>query len=215
MSLMEERIANPEIHNDKRKPAPAEFEDSKLYHYAIFSVILLPASVVVNSAIKNSKEPWKHKHMLILFLDDDIVVQRDLTGLWKIDMDGKVNGVVETCFGLSHIYAQYLNFLLPLIKAKSGPACALAYGMNFFYLDAWTKEKCREEYHYWQNLTENRTLWKLQTFPPDLITFYLTTKPLGQTRHALGLEYNPNIRMEEVQNAAVEYNPNHGMYSAL
>lgn len=64
MSLMEERIANPEIHNDKGKPAPTEFEDSKLYHYAIFSVILLPASVVVNSTIKNSKEPWKHKHML-------------------------------------------------------------------------------------------------------------------------------------------------------
>nr|XP_018628047.1 galacturonosyltransferase 8-like [Nicotiana tomentosiformis] len=36
----------------------------------------------------------------ILFLDDDIVVQRDLTGLWKIDMDGKVNGGVETCIGL-------------------------------------------------------------------------------------------------------------------
>lgn len=32
----------------------------------------------------------------ILFLDDDIVVQRDLTDLWKIDMDGKVNGGVET-----------------------------------------------------------------------------------------------------------------------
>ncbi|KAG6477357.1 hypothetical protein ZIOFF_066610 [Zingiber officinale] len=36
----------------------------------------------------------------ILFLDNDIVVQRDLTILWKIDMDGKVNGAVETCLGL-------------------------------------------------------------------------------------------------------------------
>ncbi|XP_062198804.1 chaperonin CPN60-like 2, mitochondrial [Phragmites australis] len=26
----------------------------------------------------------------ILFLDDDVVVRRDLTGLWKIDMEGKV-----------------------------------------------------------------------------------------------------------------------------
>jgi Glycosyl transferase family 8 len=38
----------------------------------------------------------------ILFLDDDVVVQRDLTNLWKIDMDGKVNGAVETCFGSFH-----------------------------------------------------------------------------------------------------------------
>ncbi|KAG6506523.1 hypothetical protein ZIOFF_031847 [Zingiber officinale] len=41
----------------------------------------------------------------ILFLDNDIVVQRDLTILWKIDMDGKVNGAVETCLGSFHRYA--------------------------------------------------------------------------------------------------------------
>jgi len=33
----------------------------------------------------------------ILFLDDDIVVQRDLTGLWEVDLKGNVNGAVETC----------------------------------------------------------------------------------------------------------------------
>ncbi|MED6128557.1 Galacturonosyltransferase 8, partial [Stylosanthes scabra] len=94
----------------------------------------------------------------ILFLDDDIVVQKDLTGLWKIDMDGKVNGAVETCFGSFHGYAQYMNFTHPLIKAKFDPkACAWAYGMNFFDLDAWRREKCTEEYHYWQNLLRLQT----------------------------------------------------------
>jgi alpha-1,4-galacturonosyltransferase len=94
--------------------------------------------------------PKLHK---VLFLDDDIVVQKDLTGLWKIDMDGKVNGAVETCFGSFHRYAQYMNFSHPLIKARFNPkACAWAYGMNFFDLDAWRREKCTEEYHYWQNL---------------------------------------------------------------
>jgi alpha-1,4-galacturonosyltransferase len=88
----------------------------------------------------------------ILFLDDDVVVQRDLTGLWKIDMDGKVNGAVETCFGSFHRYAQYMNFSHPLIKAKFNPnACGWAYGMNFFDLDSWRREKCTEQYHYWQN----------------------------------------------------------------
>ncbi|GMH25841.1 hypothetical protein Nepgr_027684 [Nepenthes gracilis] len=46
----------------------------------------------------------------ILFLDDDIVVQKDLTGLWKIDMDGKVNGAVQSVPVLSTRYAQYMNF---------------------------------------------------------------------------------------------------------
>lgn len=140
----------------------------------------------------------------ILFLDDDIIVQKDLTGLWKIDMDGKVNGAVETCFGSFHRYAQYMNFSHPLIREKFSPkACAWAYGMNFFDLDAWRKEKCTEQYHYWQSMNENRTLWKLGTLPPGLITFYSTTKPLDKSWHVLGLGYNPSISMDEINNAAV------------
>lgn len=301
MRLMDERITHPDKYTDDGKPIPPEFEDPSLYHYAIFSDNVLAASVVVNSAVKNSKDPSKHvfhvvtdkmnlgamqvmfkmkeyngafievkavedykflnssyvpvlkqlessklqqfyfenklenatkdttnmkfrnpkylsilnhirfylpelypKLHRILFLDDDIVVQRDLTGLWKIDMDGKVNGAVETCFGSFHRYAQYMNFSHPLIKARFNPkACAWAYGMNFFDLDAWRREKLTEEYHYWQTLNENRTLWKLGTLPPGLITFYSTTKPLDKSWHVLGLGYNPSISMEEITNAAV------------
>ncbi|KAG5603220.1 hypothetical protein H5410_034590 [Solanum commersonii] len=301
MRLMDERITHPDKYTDDGKLTPPEFEDPSLYHYAIFSDNVLAASVVVNSAVKNSNDPSKHvfhvvtdkmnlgamqvmfkmkeyngafievkavedykflnssyvpvlkqlesaklqqfyfenklenatkdttnmkfrnpkylsilnhirfylpelypKLHRILFLDDDIVVQKDLTGLWKIDMDGKVNGAVETCFGSFHRYAQYMNFSHPLIKSKFNPkACAWAYGMNFFDLDAWRREKLTEEYHYWQTLNENRTLWKLGTLPPGLITFYSTTKPLDKSWHVLGLGYNPSISMEEINNAAV------------
>lgn len=140
----------------------------------------------------------------ILFLDDDVVVQKDLTALWKIDMNGKVNGAVETCFGSFHRYAQYLNFSHPLIREKFNPkACAWAYGMNIFNLDAWRREKCTDQYHYWQNLNEDRTLWKLGTLPPGLITFYSTTKSLDKSWHVLGLGYNPSVSMDEINNAAV------------
>ncbi|KAJ7971149.1 Hexosyltransferase [Quillaja saponaria] len=151
--------------------------------------------------------PKLHK---ILFLDDDVVVQKDLTGLWQIDLDGKVNGAVETCFGSFHRYAQYLNFSHPLIRQRFNPkACAWAYGMNIFDLDAWRRGKCTEEYHYWQNLNEERTLWKLGTLPPGLITFYSTTKSLDKSWHVLGLGYNPSISMDEINNAAViHYNGN-------
>lgn len=94
--------------------------------------------------------PKLHK---ILFLDDDVVVQKDLTGLWRVDLDGKVNGAVETCFGSFHRYAQYLNFSHPLIRERFNPkACAWAFGMNIFDLDTWRREKSTEQYHYWQNL---------------------------------------------------------------
>lgn len=151
--------------------------------------------------------PKLHK---ILFLDDDVVVQKDLTGLWKIDLDGKVNGAVETCFGSFHRYAQYLNFSHPLIRERFNPkACAWAYGMNIFDLDSWRREKSTEQYHYWQSLNEDRTLWKLGTLPPGLITFYSTTKSLDKSWHVLGLGYNPSISMDEINNAAViHYNGN-------
>ncbi|XP_060188036.1 probable galacturonosyltransferase 9 isoform X3 [Lycium barbarum] len=314
MRLMEERIAHPEKYRDD-DPKP-EFEDPTLYHYAIFSDNVIAVSVVVNSVIKNAKEPWKHvfhvvtdrmnlaamkvwfkmrpikeghieiksvedfkflkssyvpvlrqlesvnlqnfyfqnraenatkdvnnmkfrnpkylsilNHLRfylpemypglhrILFLDDDVVVQKDLTALWSIDMDGKINGAVDTCFGSFHRYAQYLNFSHPLIREKFNPkACAWAFGMNIFDLDAWRREKCTEEYHYWQNLprvfrkqlsylgrnkNDDRSLWKLGTLPAGLATFYSTTKSLDKSWHVVGLGYNPSISMNEIHNAAV------------
>jgi len=103
----------------------------------------------------------------ILFLDDDVVVQKDLTGLWKVDLDGKVNGAVETCFGSFHRYAQYLNFSHPLIKERFNPkTCAWAFGMNIFDLDAWRREKCTEQYHYWQSLVS-------ASFLPFQLTYFL------------------------------------------
>lgn len=140
----------------------------------------------------------------ILFLDDDVVVQQDLTALWTIDLDGKVNGAVETCFGSFHRYSQYLNFSHPLVKEKFNPkACAWAFGMNIFDLDAWRREKCTEQYHYWQNLNEDRSLWKLGTLPAGLMTFYSKTKSLDKSWHVLGLGYNPSVSMDEIHKAAV------------
>ncbi|KAI3747962.1 hypothetical protein L6452_10727 [Arctium lappa] len=301
MRLMGEQIASPEKYRDE-EPKP-EFEDPSLYHYAIFSDNVIAVSVVVNSAVKNAEEPWKHvfhivtdkmnlaamkvwfkmrpveggafvevkaveeytflnssyvpvlrqlepanmqklyfeneaenttkdannnltfrnpkylsllnhlrfylpeiypKLHRILLLDDDVVVQKDLTALWKLDMNGKVNGAVETCFGSFHRYAHYLNFSHPLIRDKFNPkACAWAFGMNIFDLDAWRRERLTDRYHYWQDLNEDRTLWQLGMLPPGLITFYSRTKSLDKKWHVLGLGYNPSISMDDISNAAV------------
>lgn len=89
----------------------------------------------------------------ILYLDADVVVQKDMSALWKIDLEGKVIGAVETCFGSFHRFRQYLNFSHPQIRERFNPmACAWSYGVNIFDLNAWRREKCTEQYHYWQNL---------------------------------------------------------------
>ncbi|XP_075520931.1 polygalacturonate 4-alpha-galacturonosyltransferase-like [Primulina tabacum] len=146
----------------------------------------------------------------ILFLDDDIVVRKDLTRLWDVDLQGKVNGAVETCGESFHRFDKYLNFSNPLISKHFDPnSCGWAYGMNVFDLKEWKRKDITGIYHKWQNLNEDRLLWKLGTLPPGLITFYGLTHPLEKSWHVLGLGYNPSIDRSDIENAAVvHYNGN-------
>ncbi|XP_028093425.1 polygalacturonate 4-alpha-galacturonosyltransferase-like [Camellia sinensis] len=92
----------------------------------------------------------------ILFLDDDIVVQKDLTGLWSVDLRGKVNGAVETCGESFHRFDKYLNFSNPHIARNFDPnACGWAYGMNFFDLEEWKKKDITGIYHKLQNMKQS------------------------------------------------------------
>ncbi|XP_020237710.1 probable galacturonosyltransferase 3 [Cajanus cajan] len=147
----------------------------------------------------------------ILFLDDDIVVQKDLTPLWSIDLKGMVNGAVETCKESFHRFDKYLNFSNPLISNNFSPeACGWAFGMNIFDLKEWKKRNITGIYHRWQDMNEDRTLWKLGTLPPGLITFYNLTYPLDRGWHVLGLGYDPALNLTEIENAAViHYNGNY------
>ncbi|KAL3325932.1 hypothetical protein AABB24_036910 [Solanum stoloniferum] len=146
----------------------------------------------------------------ILFLDDDIVVQKDLTGLWSVNLHEKVNGAVETCGESFHRFDKYLNFSNPHIAKNFDPnACGWAYGMNIFDLKEWKKRDITGIYHKWQNMNEDRVLWKLGTLPPGLMTFYGLTHPLDKSWHVLGLGYSPSIDGSEIENAAViHYNGN-------
>jgi len=146
----------------------------------------------------------------ILFLDDDVVVQKDLTPLWNIDLHGKVNGAVETCGPSFHRFDKYLNFSNPHISKNFNPrACGWAYGMNMFDLKEWKKKDITGIYHRWQNMNEDRNLWKLGTLPPGLITFYNRTHALDKSWHVLGLGYNPNVAKSAIIHAAaIHYNGN-------
>lgn len=146
----------------------------------------------------------------VLFLDDDVVVQKDLSGLWSIDLKGKVNGAVETCGETFHRFDRYLNFSNPLISKNFDPrACGWAYGMNIFDLDEWRRQNITDVYHTWQKMNHDRQLWKLGTLPPGLITFWKRTYPLDRFWHVLGLGYNPSVNQRDIERAAViHYNGN-------
>lgn len=83
------------------------------------------------------------------------MVQTDLSPLWDIEMNGKVNGAAETCKGddkfvMLKRLKSYLNFSNPLISKFFDPnECPWAYGMNIFDLKAWRKTNISHTYHYW------------------------------------------------------------------
>ncbi|XAR71285.1 Polygalacturonate 4-alpha-galacturonosyltransferase [Bertholletia excelsa] len=147
----------------------------------------------------------------VVFLDDDVVVQQDLTRLWDIDLGGKVNGAVETCRGeddwvMSKRFRNYFNFSHPLIAKNLDPdECAWAYGMNIFDLQAWRKTDIRDTYHAWlkENLKSNLTMWKLGTLPPALIAFKGHVQAIDPSWHMLGLGYQSKTNVESVKKAAV------------
>lgn len=140
----------------------------------------------------------------IVFLDDDVVVQKDLTSLFSLDLHENVNGAVETCLEAFHRYYKYLNFSNSIISSKFDPqACGWAFGMNVFDLIAWRKANVTALYHYWQKQNADGTLWKLGTLPAGLLTFYGLTEPLDRRWHVLGLGYDLNIDSRLIESAAV------------
>ena len=110
----------------------------------------------------------------ILFLDDDIVVQKDLTPLWSVDLQGMVNGAVETCKESFHRFDKYLNFSNPKISENFDPnACGWAFGMNIFDLKEWKRRNITGIYHRWQDMVRlhlSSSPFPIQT-PSPLLKF--------------------------------------------
>ncbi|KAE8733584.1 putative galacturonosyltransferase 12 [Hibiscus syriacus] len=147
----------------------------------------------------------------VVFLDDDIVIQTDLSPLWDVDMKWKVNGAVETCRGedslvMSKRFKSYLNFSHPLIANSFDPnECAWAYGMNIFDLKAWRKSNITRTYYHWleQNLKSDLSLWQLGTLPPGLIAFRGQVRVIDPFWHMLGLGYQENTTLSDAETAGV------------
>lgn len=102
----------------------------------------------------------------VVFLDDDVVVQHDLSPLWGLDLNGKVVGAVvnswcgeDCCPGRK--YSDYLNFSHPIIStnfATEPDRCAWLYGVNIFDLEAWRRSNITRVYQQWLRIVSCSTL---------------------------------------------------------
>lgn len=150
--------------------------------------------------------PALHK---VVFLDDDVIVRKDLSELFSFDLNGHVLGAVETCMETFHRYHKYLNFSHPLIRAHFDPdGCGWAFGMNIMDLREWKRKNVTQNYHYWQERNVDHTLWKLGTLPPGLLAFYGLVEKLDPKWHVLGLGYKEVEPSEIREGAVLHYNGN-------
>ncbi|KAG5515015.1 hypothetical protein RHGRI_036151 [Rhododendron griersonianum] len=143
----------------------------------------------------------------ILLLDHDVVVQRDLTQLWSVNMKGKVNGAVETCQEGEPSFRRmdmFVNFSDPsIVNRFDRNSCTWAFGLNVFDLQEWRRRNLTGVYHKYLQLGYVRPLCLAGSLPLGWVTFYNYTVGLDRTWHVLGLGYESGVRRGDIEQAAV------------
>ncbi|TVU01169.1 hypothetical protein EJB05_53382 [Eragrostis curvula] len=159
---------------------------------------------------------FSHSHFLIpemfkylkkvVVLDDDVVVQQDLSFLWNIDMGNKVNGAVEFC-GLK--LGQVRNLLGK--TAYDPKSCAWMSGVNLINLDKWREHNVTENYLLLMKKFKYKDEASLRAaaFPLSLLSFQHLIYPLDEKLTLAGLGYDYGIDEEAARrSASLHYNGN-------
>ncbi|KAK4481244.1 hypothetical protein RD792_012127 [Penstemon davidsonii] len=152
---------------------------------------------------------FSHSHYLIpkifqnlekvVVLDDDIIVQRDLSALWNLDMGGKVNGAVQFCaLKLFHLK----NYM-----SSSGidyNSCAWTSGVNLIDLSRWRTRNLTEKYQRLvQEMSRDDGLSETTTLSASLVTFQGLVYDLEESWILSGLGHNYGMDLEALKTAAV------------
>jgi len=77
----------------------------------------------------------------VVVLDDDVIVQQDLSALWSLNMEGKVNGAVQFCSLKLGQLKKYLGE-----NSYDKKSCAWMSGLNVIDLDRWRELDLTETY---------------------------------------------------------------------
>ncbi|XP_068668790.1 probable galacturonosyltransferase 7 isoform X2 [Aristolochia californica] len=143
----------------------------------------------------------------VVVLGDDVVVKRDLSPLWSLDMEGMVNGAVEYC-GVRH--GQLRRYLGQSILDSN--SCAWMSGLNVINLERWRESNLTETYrrHLMQQQQNGDKEFKTAgTLPAYLLAFHNQIYALDNSWALSGLGYNYRVDTELIKKAAVlHYNGN-------
>ncbi|XP_039010150.1 probable galacturonosyltransferase 7 isoform X2 [Hibiscus syriacus] len=188
------------------------------YDKATLSHLTLPVEFRVSfhtkdnaPVIHNHVSTFSHFHYLlpkifrnlekVVVLDEDVVVQKDLSALWSLNMGGKVIGAVQTCSVRMHQLRSYLDE-----HRFKKDSCSWMSGLNVIDLARW------------RDLHISKTYWKLvkevsmkegSALLASLLTFQDQIYPLDSRWVVSGLGHDYGLDIEGIKKAAVlHYNGN-------
>ncbi|CAD5320768.1 unnamed protein product [Arabidopsis thaliana] len=140
----------------------------------------------------------------VVILDDDVVVQRDLSPLWDLDMEGKVNGAVKSC-------TVRLGQLRSLKRGNFDTnACLWMSGLNVVDLARWRALGVSETYQkYYKEMSSGDESSEAIALQASLLTFQDQVYALDDKWALSGLGYDYYINAQAIKNAAIlHYNGN-------
>ncbi|KAK9070033.1 hypothetical protein SSX86_010432 [Deinandra increscens subsp. villosa] len=130
----------------------------------------------------------------IILLDDDIVVQRDLSPLWNLNMNEKVIGALQFCMVKLGAIKSYLG------KEKyDASSCTWMSGLNVIDLVRWRE---RDVTAIYQSLVQRR-LTETTTLGATMLTFQGLLFALDDKWMLSGLGHNYDITTDAINKAAV------------
>ncbi|XP_066355947.1 probable galacturonosyltransferase 7 isoform X2 [Miscanthus floridulus] len=136
----------------------------------------------------------------VVVLDDDLIVQKDLSSLWNLDMGGKVVGAAQFCevrLGQLKPYKADHN-----VNANS---CVWLSGLNVIELDKWRDMSIASLYEKLRK--DSLKSQRLQALPASLLAFQDLVYPLEDSWVQSGLGHDYGISHVDIEKAAtLHYN---------
>ncbi|KAG8647869.1 probable galacturonosyltransferase 7 isoform X2 [Manihot esculenta] len=135
----------------------------------------------------------------VVVLDDDVVVQQDLSSLWNLDMGGKVNGALQLCsVRLGHL-ASYLGG-----NSFDKNSCVWMSGLNVIDLARWRELDLTETYRkLGQQVGKLTPSNEASALSASLLTFQDQIYALDNTWALSGMGHDYGLDVDDIKNAAV------------
>ncbi|KAI9074279.1 hypothetical protein K1719_043764 [Acacia pycnantha] len=141
----------------------------------------------------------------IVVLDDDVVVQKDLSALWTLSMGAKVNGAVQFCSVKLGQLRSYLGE-----KGFDQNSCAWMSGLNVIDLVRWRELGLTQTYRRLiKELSLRERSIEAIVWRASLLTFEAKVYPLDDSWVLSGLGHDYMFDTQDIKKAAVlHYNGN-------